>query len=99
MPAKLLKQIRTCRQTIQQVIRLDAATGTVGHIAIDREHHARPVNPFGNLRRGDPDDAAMPAGTFNHRDLSFSILAELRQREIDNLLLYGLALLVARIEM
>ena len=68
--AKLLKQIRTRSQTVQKMIRLDASSRAVGHVAIDRQHHARAIQTFRNLRRRDSDHAAMPSLARDHRDVS-----------------------------
>src|SRR5690349_16619103 len=57
------------------------------------------MQAFRDLRGGDPDDAAMPALTGDHRDVTVLRIFQLGDSEIDDLLLHRLALLVARVEM
>src|ERR1041385_3281992 len=81
------------------MICLDTAARTVGHLAVNRKHNARTVQPFCNLRRRDADHAAMPPFTGNHRDVTVFWIFQLGNSEIDDLLLHCLALFVARVEM
>src|ERR1041384_1359275 len=52
-----------------------------------------------NLRRRNTNHAAMPSVTRNHRDVTILRILQLRDREIDDLLLHRLALLIAGVEM
>ena len=98
VPAKLLKQIRASRQTIQQVIGLDAPAGAVRYVTINGQHHTRPIQSLGYLRRRNTDHSAMPTRTFDYRNPRFVPIAQFRKSEIDDLLLDSLALLVSRVE-
>ena len=69
MTTKLLKQIRTRSQPVQQVICLDTSSRAVGHIAVDGQHDARSINALSNLRRGDSNHTSMPALSRDYSDV------------------------------
>ena len=55
------EEIGAALERVEHVEGGDAAAGSVRDVAVDRQHDRRLVVRVDQLRRGDADDAAMPA--------------------------------------
>ena len=69
MAAELDEQIGAVFERAEHVEVGDAAAGAVRDVAVDRQHDRRLVIRVHELRRGDADDAAMPALAADDEDV------------------------------
>src|SRR6185369_4465862 len=101
MTTKLLKQISATGQAIQQMVRGNTPPGTMSDVTLNRKHDARPVDAFGDLRRCDTNHTSMPTLTCDNSNMGtrLSVVRQLRNSQIDDLLLNDLTLLIASIQM
>ena len=69
MAAEPDEQIGAALERVEHVEVRDAAAGAVRDVAVDRQHDRRLVIRVDQLRRGDADDAAMPAVAADDEDV------------------------------
>jgi len=99
--AVAVQQIGGALEGAQHVEGRDAAAGSVGDLALDRQHDRGPVEGLDELGGDDPDDAAMPALAGHDQHVAradVGVAFDARLRLGDDRLLLLLAALVLAVE-